>query len=332
VVAQFLLGSHLAQGRGVPKDDRQAAEWYRKAADQGHPGAQFFLGLSYAAGEGVARSESMSIEFLNKSALGFLDEGDREWALRSYDEIRSIDPQHLYVARLRQQLFPPTPNDGAQAVKPEVVVAATGTAWPTADGYVITDRHVIAGATKITLVSTDGARVLATAVAVDASNDLALLRVDDPTRLPPGLPIAAQSVQLGERVFTIGYPHPDVMGARPRLTEGIVNALVGFGDDPRFLQISAAILGGNSGGPLLNARGEVVGIVTSKLDAIKMFKMTGDLPENVGYAIKAGYLRPLLDSAPANQKRAATILSSQEASLPDLAKRVEGSVLLIICE
>jgi S1-C subfamily serine protease len=197
---------------------------------------------------------------------------------------------------------------------------------------VITARHVIAGAERITLIRIDGTRFRATVVAKDAANDLAVIAIDDTQGLPPGIPLAAQQPSAGERVFTIGYPHPDVLGNRPKVSEGIVGAVTGIGDDPRILQVSAPVQGGNSGGPLVNSKGEVIGVVTSKIDAMRIFNATGDLPENVGYAVKVAYLRPLLDSVAAGRKDSTPVLPSHEASLAELTKRVEGSILMIVCE
>ena len=97
-----------------------------------------------------------------------------------------------------------------------------------------------------------------------------------------------------------------------------------------MLQISVPVQAGNSGGPLLNMDGEVVGVVVAKLSAVKVFQWTGDLPENVNYAIKVAYLRPLIDSAP--QIRQAVAVSSGADTLPNLAERVRDSVVLVIAQ
>ena len=125
-----------------------------------------------------------------------------------------------------------------------------GTGWPTQHGYVITNQHVISGKKKIMVVSTSGEKLSATVLIEDKINDLAVLQVEHPDKLPPALPIANASARIGSKVFTIGYPHPDVMGEKPKLTEGIINALSGYMDDPRILQISVPVQAGNSGGPI----------------------------------------------------------------------------------
>jgi S1-C subfamily serine protease len=130
----------------------------------------------------------------------------------------------------------------------------------------------------------------------------------------------------------MGYPHPDIMGGEPKLTEGIINATTGIADDPRLVQISVAMQAGNSGGPLLNMQGEVIGVVCAKLDALMVWAGSGDLPENVGYAIKVGYVRTFLESAGARAAPAGTGQPPAEASLEELAARIRPSVMLVIAE
>src|SRR5207245_863278 len=101
--------------------------------------------------------------------------------------------------------------------------------------------------------------VRATLVKPDPANDLAILKVTGPTSPLPLAP--SRSVKLGQAVFTIGFPNPDWQGVQPKLTKGEISSLAGMRDDPRHFQISVATQPGNSGGPLVDERGNVVGIV-----------------------------------------------------------------------
>jgi S1-C subfamily serine protease len=197
-------------------------------------------------------------------------------------------------------------------------------------GFVVTNYHVVKGHEEFLLLCKDGQKVPAVIAAYDAANDLVLLKATEPRKLPPALPLATRPARVGEKVFTIGYPHPTLMGAEPKLTHGIINSLTGIGNDPRTFQISIPVQAGNSGGPLLNMKGEVVGIVTAKLSASEVFKWTGDLPQNVNYAIKIPYLSVLLSSTPdaANIRE----LPSGKTDLPTLASRIEPSVMIVIAE
>ncbi len=190
---------------------------------------------------------------------------------------------------------------------------------------------MVEGRNHIILIRQDGVKIPATVAAHDASNDLALLEVKDTGLLPAALPLSSRPAALGERIVTIGYPHPDLLGVKPKLTEGVVNSTSGLGDDPRALQISVPIQAGNSGGPLVNMEGKVVGIVTSKVNAVKMFKWTGDLPQNINYGIKISYLQGLLSSV-SSKKRIDTVRPFHYASIEELANKIKGSVLIIVAE
>lgn len=221
---------------------------------------------------------------------------------------------------------------GQGAAQPETPAQGNysmGTGWPIAEGLVVTNYHVIAGHDDIVLIRTDKQQVSASILEIDKENDIALLRVGDVEALPPALAVSDKSATLGSQVFTIGYPHPDIMGSQPKLTSGIVNALSGFQDDKRTYQVSVALQSGNSGGPLINMNGEVVGIVTSKLSAIKVFRWTGDLPQNVNYAMKSRYLLDLLEQA-GDMELVLEELPRGSGSLQSHAANIKDSVLIVV--
>ena len=168
--------------------------------------------------------------------------------------------------------------------------------------------------------------LVASIVAKDEGNDVALLRVDED--LPTGLPVADGEAGLGATVFTLGYPHTGIMGRNVKLSTGIISSQTGLRDDSRTYQISVPVQAGNSGGPLINSRGEVVGLVTAKLSAAQVFRWTGDLPQNVNYAVKVAYLNALMPaehSAVANQP-------ATDADLEALVARATPAVVLVIAD
>lgn len=207
---------------------------------------------------------------------------------------------------------------------------SAGTGWPVAAGYVVTNQHVIAGSSKISIILYNGKKLEGKVISEDRKNDLVLIKVNNAQKLPPALPIAIRDGTIGEEVFTIGFPHTGVMGSKPKLTTGHISATTGIKDDPRTYQISVPLQSGNSGGPLLNMRGEVVGVVTAKLSAMKVFRETGDLPQNVNYAVKIKYLRDLLEQAQSIQGMRS--LSAKSGSLAELAPDVEQSILMVVAE
>jgi len=203
-----------------------------------------------------------------------------------------------------------------------------GTGWPVTPRHVVTNFHVVEGFRHFSLMTVDKRLVQARLVARDPVNDLAILEVADTGRLPPPLPLAPRGARVGSRVFTVGYPHPNLMGVTPKLTTGIVNALTGLHDDPRSYQISVPLQSGNSGAPLLNMNGEVVGVVTSKLHAAKVYAATGDMAQNVNYAVKIAYLRPLLDTVA--QADVPGTSAQGRVGLEELAAKIIPSVLLVV--
>lgn len=196
----------------------------------------------------------------------------------------------------------------------------------TSNGYFVTNYHVVKDAASITLLSTDGKKHEGKIVRVDRVNDLAIIKVDGKFS---ALPIASsRTARRGQSVATVGYPHADVQGVEPKVTEGIISSLSGISDDPRIFQISVPIQSGNSGGPLVTREGNVIGIVVSKLSASAMLKQTGDVTQNVNYAIKSNYLLELLSSERLDSHLVQT--NKKTRNLEDVTNFVEKATALVV--
>lgn len=163
-----------------------------------------------------------------------------------------------------------------------------------ADGDIVTNAHVVNGFPELAVLlagETDPRR--AAVVGLDANNDLAVIRLDDPSGVTPAVFAPAGDVQVGDDVVAIGYAlHLD--GA-PSVTRGIVSALdrnleTEDGVLDGLIQTDAAISSGNSGGPLVNARGEVIGINTA------VARSGGSVAaNNIGFAISVAEAMPVID-------------------------------------
>ncbi len=172
---------------------------------------------------------------------------------------------------------------------------ATGTCFAVnPHGVLLTNHHVIEGGGTIRVRLADGTISKATVQKVSQKTDLAIIRIN--RRTPYFLPLARRgSVHVGDQVFTYGYPATDILGQEPKFTEGSVSALSGLRGEVALLQMSVPIQPGNSGGPLVNERGEVVGVVTSSVAVKAFLSVTGTLPQNINWAVKADYARLLFN-------------------------------------
>src|SRR5262249_12823339 len=147
--------------------------------------------------------------------------------------------------------------------------------FATENGYLLTSYHVVENSNSLFVKAQQGVYP-AKLAAVDKANDLALLKV---TGTFSRLSISpSRGVKLGESVFTVGFPNVALQGFAPKLTKGEISSLTGAQDDPREFQISVAVQPGNSGGPLINQYGNVIGIVEARLADLATLKSTGSLP------------------------------------------------------
>ena len=166
----------------------------------------------------------------------------------------------------------------------------------TNQGHIITNYHVIEDASKI-YVFIKGKKIKADILLSDTRNDISLIKLD--IKNDNYITSSNKRIEkLGTKIYAAGYPLTRIQGTDIKLTNGIISSRSGMKNDPRCYQISAALQPGNSGGPVFNDNGELIGISVSKLDASRVLKMTGSLPESVNYAIKKTYLLACLESKP----------------------------------
>jgi len=223
------------------------------------------------------------------------------------------------------------PPQAASAAPPKQGKAGTqtGTGFVvSSDGHVVTNHHVIDGCGEITGNLSGEAPVKLRLVSADETNDLALLQAPSPFKDVAS--IRQNAIQVGNGVVAIGFPYHGLLTSDFTVTTGIVSSLSGIVNDTRFLQISAAVQPGNSGGPLFDLTGAVVGVVAAKLDAVKVARATGTIPENINFAIKTGALRDFLDNS-AVAYRTAEWRDEMKKETAEIAKNARGYTLLITC-
>ena len=202
----------------------------------------------------------------------------------------------------------------------------SGTGFALKNGYVVTNYHVIDGAKSITIQGVKGDFNIsynASVVGSDKNNDLALLKISDSSFNGFGtIPysIASTISEVGEDIFVLGYPLTSTMGDEIKLTTGVISSKTGFQGDVALYQISAPIQPGNSGGPLFDKKGNVIGVVSAKHAGA----------ENVGYAIKSMYLRNLIESC-ASSSIIPTTNSVSTLPLTGKVKAEKSFVFFIHC-
>jgi hypothetical protein len=184
----------------------------------------------------------------------------------------------------------------------------TGSGFAVSDAtHIVTNAHVAEGCRSLRVLlgnRAEPARLLAT----DAQADLALLQAN--LAMPRLALRAAPAVRLGESVVAFGFPLAGSLSLEGNLTTGNVSALAGLRDDPVYLQVTAPVQPGNSGGPLLDEGGNVIGVITAKLDAVSIARRTGDIPQNVNFAVKAGVLEGFL------QRKRGRVREADDGSAP----------------
>lgn len=218
------------------------------------------------------------------------------------------------------------------AVRPaaphEKKLASTGTGFFISPDTLVTNNHVVAGCGELKLRKnggdTSGVRLLATS----ASDDLAVLRTPAPAKDFLKLRVGAP-IKPAEPVLVFGYPLAQALSSAGNTTLGNVTALSGLRDDSRYIQISAAVQPGNSGGPAIDEAGRLMGVVVSKLNAVAFARLTGDIPQNVNFAIKASTLVNFLEAH--NVRYEPAEAAAAELPVTQRAERAEASSTQIEC-
>ena len=163
------------------------------------------------------------------------------------------------------------------------------------NGHILTNQHVVRECSTHEVIDDADRRLKATLHAVDDARDLALLLVEERFKAAAAIRNDAEP-KLGEAVTVVGFPLVGVLGTRPTVGFGHVSSTVGIRGNKNHMQISVPIQRGNSGGPVFDQAGNVIGVVVAKLDALKIAERVGDLPQNVNFAIRGDVVRGFLEA------------------------------------
>ncbi len=208
---------------------------------------------------------------------------------------------------------------------------STGTGfYVSSSGDILTNAHVVEGCSAIGIKGHGDAGFRAVRVrAADAKHDLALLTIIMPSSTQPAVLSWRRDTRLGEYIAIFGFPYLGRLASSGTFSRGDIAALAGLNDNEAQFQLSAPIQPGNSGGPVVDERGHVVGVVVGRLNPMAMVREKGDIPQNVNFAIKPGPALSFMEAhgiaAPSAQPDAPRLNG------PDVAERLRDGTVLVMC-
>ncbi len=325
-----ILRKHRSQE--APYFIRRGKRWVSRVQDA--EGRRHYLRSQKEFGvwHSVSLSAAPASEvWLNAIASGIWLGAFRDWEYPSDGLLHQL----LYPNRQTATSYREAEEDSSEGTRPkqsELLETVSKSEEPLAFGTgffvnntdIVTAHHVVSACGRIT---TEDDRTL-TLIAHDVDPDLAALSITS-RRSKDWLAMSdAAAPRLGEKVFAFGYPFYGLVGTSLHLTAGNVSSLSGPDDDARFLSVSAPIQPGNSGGPILNAKGEILGVVSARLSDNYISKRTGSLPQNLNYATTLQQLRRFLEEASIFFPRGEAERYRIEEGMPE---RVQNAVVPIFC-
>ncbi len=329
-----------ANGRGVLKNIGQSTFWLLRSAESGNVDSMVKVAQAYVSGFGTQENPMEGLAWLyvaehksNSEAKGLIKNAESNLnsalILMAQDRAKALLDLVKEGRRTSPSALPGNASvfaPGQPPVsKPRGSAKGSGSgAVISPSGHIATAAHVIKGCSYIEVVTPTGT-FPATVLNCDDLNDVALLKVDQAfaTYIPVG---RSSEVRLGQSVATIGFPNIGIQGHSPKVTQGMISGENGIQNDIRLWQISVPIQPGNSGGPLLDDKGRMVGVVVATL-SLRAVQITGSVPQNVNYAIKGAYLEPLLNF---NKLAISEESSAPTASFQDMVAAAQKASVLIL--
>lgn len=317
-----LAQAHLRGEGGAVRSVSEFLRWTRLAANQGNRISMEVLAVSFHTGTGVPQDYVQAHVWANLAAA----RGSAR-ALKLRDELAAkMTPDQIAEAQKAATRWRPViaahPGSDAGGSKRRI---ATGSGFVVAAGYVLTNNHVIENCSE---VRAPAHKTQLKVLARDNKLDLALLEGELPSTQAAFFRIGT-APRLGEAVFVAGYPLSDLLASSLNVTSGTVSALAGPKNDEALFQITAPVQRGNSGGPVIDMNGEVVGVVVSKLNALRIAMVTGDVPQNVNFAIDGSVARSFVEAQGVELPEPP--LARRSPPVQDAPNKARGFTLLLEC-
>ena len=328
------------QGQGTLKNIGKSTFWLLRSAESGNSQSMTKVALAYIEGFGVSENPMEGLAWLyvaefkrNEDAAQLIKGAEAKLnnslILMAQDRAKAIIDLISAGRMTSGSSFSgsgSSPVGQGSAPKPKHESKGSGSgSIVSSQGHIVTAAHVIKGSSYLEVITPTGTYP-ATVLSADDANDVALLKVEHSfdNHILVG---RSSEVRLGQTVATIGFPNIGIQGHSPKVTQGMISGENGVQNDIRMWQISVPIQPGNSGGPLLDEQGRLVGVVVASL-SLRAIQITGSVPQNVNYAIKGAYLEPLLHF---HKITVAQPSNSAPASFQDMiAGAQKASVLILV--
>lgn len=339
--SQLAVGNAYLTGAGVIKDENNALLWWRKAALSNHAPAQIIM--ANALRNGIGGTVNLGNSYFWLLLAG--NNGDTTISKSAKDQINEIEkiinpelrisaqkaasswkvglPEPTFQQYTQKESIPSKKSNETSPESNRITfekLDSTGSGFGVGNNYYITNNHVVNSCSKLKVNSE-----MASIINKDPVTDLALLKTNI-SATGQTARVRSDRIKIGEEIAVAGFPLRGLLSGF-NFTKGNVSSLSGIGGDSRVLQITAPVQPGNSGGPLLDSYGNVIGVVVSKL-SWKVSAVTGDIPQNVNFAINANSLTSFLNSNDvAYQNQPLT----KELKLVDIAERAKSFTVLVEC-
>lgn len=307
--AHYRLGFIYRDGDGVIHDFVQAYMWSSLAVSNLPSQKEHYR-------VGAVRNRDWLASKLTPAEIAKAQEMEARCLQTNYRECGSQIQAMRPPPELQDHRSPPTSTPGT--------IAASGTGFFVSEsGHIVTNAHVVKRCSTVRYPSGG----LLRKIAVSEDLDLALLSA---SKKPEAIARirGGQGPRVGESVVAVGFPLHGLLGSGLVVTTGTISALSGLGNDSKQMQISAPVQPGNSGGPLLGENGSVVGVVVGKIDALKLARATGDIPQNINFAIGLSAIQSFLNT---NKILYSLDESKATKSASDIAAEASRYTVMIEC-
>ena len=268
----------------------------------------------------------LEAKFRTKCEKGFFNKKGFELGTEEFKQC-VYDKEKERIAKLEKAKPKKVEVVKAENLNPDLIAIGSGSGFfINNQGYALTNNHVVEICEKM-VATLDGRQILFRVIATDKVNDIAIIAMDNTTR--NFLKINEEGAKLGENVIAVGYPLSGQLSDSVKITRGVVSSLSGIENNTGQIQIDAALQPGNSGGPIINEQGELVGIASAGLNKLLMAKKEKYIPENVNFAVAT----PIIVNLLKNKKIKYTTGSyfSSDYSGTELAEIGDNSTLQLLC-